>query len=455
MGSDALILGGGFAGLSCAVDLAAAGLKVRVLEKKPHLGGRAYSYKDPATGDAVDNGQHLFMGCYRKTRAFLARIGCSPLLRFEPGARVDYAEPGGARDLLNCPPFLGAPLNLAWGVARLRGLSWGDKWGLVRLDRALRRVAREGAAPPELDRVTVRQWLDSLGAGARLQRRLLDPIALGVLNDDPGIAAATGLAQAMADMFYRGAQGSRLGLSTVGLSELYTGGARKFIEERGGQVIESRRAAGFIKENGRVDGIVLEDGTQVRAQAVVSTLPPWDLRRLDLPAAARGPWEKLGAAPIVSVCLWLDRPVLDREPLIGLLGTDIHWVFNKSRIFGRRGDGQYLSLVISGARRHVALSPAEILEIARRDLAACLPRFKDAKITAWKVIKEPFATLSPCPGSEALRPTPGELSPGLFVAGDWTRTGLPATIESAVASGQAAAAAVLAARGNAKIASED
>ena len=156
----------------------------------------------------------------------------------------------------------------------------------------------------------------------------------------------------------------------------------------------------------------------------------------------------------MSVCLWLDRPVLDREPLIGLLGTDIHMGVQQSRIFGRRGDGQYLSLVISGARRHVALSPAEILEIARRDLAACLPRFKDAKITAWKVIKEPFATLSPLPRLGGPATHARRTLPGLFVAGDWTAPACRPP-SSAVASGQAAAAAVLAARGNAKIASED
>lgn len=445
---DVIILGGGFAGLSCAAALSQAGLRVSVIEKKPHLGGRAYSFRDAATGDAVDNGQHLFMGCYRQTRLFLERIGAAEKLSILSPIRVDFAEPGGRRDALRCLEALGAPLHLAWGVLGLRGLSWRDKAGLWALDRALRR-ARAAGPGAELDRLTVRQWLNALGQTEALQRRLLDPIALGVLNDDPAVAAATGFVQAMTRMFYDGTEASRLGLSTVGLSELYTDAARNFVERRSGRVLLSAKVLG-VESGAPGPGVRLESGEVLKARHVVSTLPPWDLKRLERPAAWRGPWEALAPAPIVSVCLWLDRPALLNEPLVGLLGTRTHWVFNKSRILGRaEGSGQYLSLVLSGARREVGLSPKELVDLAARDLRRCFPEAEKATIKAWKVVKEPFATLSPVPGSEALRPEARSAAPGLWLAGDWTKTGLPATIESAVASGHRVAELIIGGRDDA------
>lgn len=442
MASEVVVLGGGFAGLSCATALAEAGARVTVLEKKPHLGGRAYSFKDPATGHSVDNGQHLFVGAYRHTRRFLERVGSSGKLTLLSAVRVDFAEAGGGRDALSCPTFLGAPAHLALGVLGLKGLSLADKWGLTRLDAALRACVK--AVPPELDALTVRAWLDSLKLSRRLQTRLLDPIALGVLNDAPEVAAATGFAQAMTRMFYGGVEDSRLGLSNVGLSELYTEQAKAYLEARGGRVRVSAKAVSLIEEGGRVRGVELEGGERLRAEEVVSTVPPWDLKKLAIPAALRGPWEDLPAAPIVSAYVWTDAPVLADEPLVGLLGTQTHWVFNKGRILGAdAGPGQYLALVISGARREVAESPKALIDLAWADLGRCLPSAQKATILNWKVVKEPFATLSPVPGSEALRPGPRAAVPGFVFAGDWTRTGLPATIESAVVSGHRAAEEVM------------
>lgn len=436
----AVVLGGGFAGLSAACALAEKGVRVVVLDKKPHLGGRAYSFKDPETGESVDNGQHLFMGCYRETRAFLGRIGTAPLLKFPPGLRVDYADAAGGRDALACPGLLPAPLHLAWGVLGLRGLSLREKWGLRRLDAALRPLAR-GPLPDALDRLTVRQWLDSLGQSPRIQERFFDPIALGALNDDPKVAAATGFVQVLREIFYRDAEASRLGLSSVGLSELYTAAAREYIERRGGKVMLSKKAVAILEEDGRCRGVELEGGERL-AGAVVSTLPPWDLKKLALPQALRGEWENLRPSPIIGVNLWLDRPVMT-EPLVGLLGTETHWAFNKSRLWGRNGGGQYLSLVFSGAHAQVGRDPKALLALAEADLSRCLPEFRKAKVLRAKVVKEPFATLSPVPGSDAARPAARSPLPGFVFAGDWTRTGLPATIESAVLSGRLAVEEVL------------
>lgn len=437
MGSfDAVVMGGGFAGLSAGAALAEAGLRVAVLEKKPHLGGRAYSFFDPETKCPIDNGQHLFMGCYTETRRFLRRVGTEPLLKLFPEVRVDFVDAQGKPDALVCPTRFGAPWHLALGILGLKGLSISDKLGLIRFDRAL----RSSRPPAELDNVTVRQWLDSLGQSRAIQQRLFDPIALGVLNDDPAVASATGFVQAMRRMFFSDVEGSRLGLSGVGLSDLYTDGARAFIERGGGRIMYGAKAASLVEEGGRVRGVVLENGERVLADETITTLAPWDLKRMALPAYLRGRWETLKPAPIVSLSLWLDRPVVS-APLVGLLGTEIQWVFNKSKILN--APGNYLALVISGAHKYVNTDPKTLLDIAKRDLSKCFPEFQRATIIRSKVVKEPFATLSPTPGSEALRPEPGQGAPGFHWAGDWTRTGLPATIESAVVSGHKAAEAIL------------
>ena len=436
---DALILGGGFAGLSCASALAEKGARPVVLEKKPHLGGRAFSFKDPESGEIVDNGQHLFMGCYRQTRRFLERIGSSELLSFAQRIRVDFADVNGRRDALVCPTAFGSPAHFALGIMGLRGLSLSDKWGLVRLDRALRRMQRRGVSA-ELDKMTVRDWLGSLGQSRRIQQRLFDPIALGALNDDPGVAAATGFAQVLLEIFFNDTASSRFGLSRVGLSELYTEQAKDYVEKRGGSVRLSAKAAELLYEGSRVAGVRLEGGEELRAERVVSTMPPWDLAKLGL----KGAWEGLKPAPIVSVSLWLDRPVLSsEEDFIGLLGTETQWAFNKTKIFSKNGGGQVVALVLSGAHKHIGRDPKTLKAIVENDLAACIPRFREAKILRWKVVKEPFATLSPVPGSDALRPASDAGPEGLLFAGDWTQTRLPATIESACVSGHAAAERVL------------
>ncbi|MBI3289576.1 MAG: FAD-dependent oxidoreductase [Elusimicrobia bacterium] len=432
---DAIVLGGGFAGLTCAVALAQKGRAVLLLDKKPRLGGRAYSFRE--NGLDADNGQHLFMGCYRATRRFLKTIGTERRLDLYEEIAVDYADADGRRDRLSCPAWLPAPLHLAAGLLGLKGVSLAEKRALFSFDRALKSMA-SGPIPEAVERATVRGWLSSLGVSTNFQTRFFDPAAIGILNDRPDVASAAGFVQALRSMFLTGRESSRFGLANTGLSELYAEAAREFIEKRGGRVLFNEKAAELVEDGGRVHGVETERGARYRAGWVISALPPWDLKRLAMPPCLRGPWEDLAPAPIVGATLRLDRPVMS-ERFLGLLGTETHWVFNKTRIHGIEEGGQTLATVISGAHRRVGDAPDAILDVMKRELSGCLPGFSAAKVLAAKVVKEPFATLSPVPGCEAKRPAPGSGMPGFSFAGDWTRTGFPATIESACVSGYAAA----------------
>src|SRR3989454_4381283 len=479
MNDEVLIIGGGLAGLAAGVALAGAGRRVRVLEQKPYLGGRARSFVDPVTGCVVDNGQHLFMGCYHSTLRFLAAIGTLDRVRFQPRLAVEFLEKQGRSSSLVCPD-LPAPWHLLAGVLRSDGFTPRQKFEILRLGKALDSSSGNGSASP--GRLTVDEWLTRLGQSESLRRNFWDLLSIAALNEDPRIASASLFERVLRLALFTSPADSRLGLATTGLSDCYTTAASDYIVARGGKVETGRNRSRFLiaplrslrPEVGVCEGVDLAEGERINAGVVLSAVPcfqfvellPGDLLRSE---AFFERTLALRLAPIISVNLWFDRPVTEHD-FAGLRGTTAQWLFNKGQLLrdgarklaprgglSPRGSlesgkppeapqdwsGAYVSLVISGAHAHIGRSREELQALALSELRELAPRAGDARLVHALVIKERWATFSPRPEAEDARPPAVTPARGLHLAGDWTSTALPATIEGAVKSGYTAAQAIL------------
>jgi hydroxysqualene dehydroxylase len=438
-GKGVIIIGGGFAGLAAGVALAERGAVVTLLERRGHLGGRAYSFTDPQTGDVVDNGQHLFMGCYRHTIAFLEKIGCLDRLTFQERPRVDFLDRDQGYTSFECPR-LPAPLHAVAGLIRMRGLTLGDKLGVARVGRAMRQNGSGKGA------LTVKEWLERLGQSERIRERFWYPMAIATLNEDPQVASAGMLKVVLREAFGGGRRATSIGVARVGLSELYTEGASRFIEARGGSVRTNATVERLVIEGQRIVAVELKNGERRTADAVISAVPHAAFLKI-LPAELRSgefaAVERLRAAPIVSINLWFDRSVFDRQ-FVGLIGTRSQWLFNKNLIVKPTESSNQIAVIISAAHDFVDWTKEQLVEMALGELRELLPASRDAVLRHSRIVKEREATLSHTVESDHLRPGPRTSIANLILAGGWTATGFPDTIEGAVLSGHTAAEIVAA-----------
>jgi len=441
MPDEVLIIGGGFSGLAAGVALAEEGHGVRLLEQKPHLGGRARSFLDPATGSVVDNGQHIIMGCCIRPIHFLSTIGTLDRIRFQQHLTLRFLDRNGRLTALQCPG-LPSPWHVLLGVLRSGSFSFKDKLEVLRLGRSLQ-WAR--AMDRGLEKLSVREWLTRLGQSESLQRNFWDLLCIAALNEDPSQANAGLFERVLQLALFSSPADSRIGIARVGLSDVYVDAATAYIRARGGRVECSRSVASLLVSEGQCRGVRLSSGEEIEAESVLSAVPSFQLASL-LPGELLrfepffAPVVSLRPAPIISINLWFDRPITELD-FVGLRGTTVQWLFNKGKILG--SGENYVSLVLSGAHRYIGRGKEELLAMALRELGDLFPEAQKAKLHHALVIKERFATFSPTWEAEQLRPTARTPVRGLYLAGDWTATGLPATIESAVQSGYTAARAIL------------
>lgn len=434
---DAAVIGGGFAGLSAAVELVRLGLRAIVLEGRPKLGGRATSYRDQTTGEDIDNGQHVIFGCYRETFRFLRTIGADADLHLQSILGVDYVGRDNRVIRFRCPP-LPAPLHLLGGIVEWEELSVVERLSglrmvspLLRARRRLGDVVREGE--------TTREWLVRHGQGRRIRELLWEPLALAALNQSAAQAAAGPFVRILVELCGSGTSDASVGIPRRPLETFYATRARAFIEASGGAVWTGAPAR--IVFEGSSSATVKVGREVISPPIIISAVPWYALPRLFDPVPS--PLEPLveraasmGSAPIVSVHLWFESPLMP-EPFLGLLGRTMQWVFDKRIAFG--GGASHLTLVSSGAESVVRLSNSALIRLALSELQSATPTVRDAVCSHAVVIRERQATFSLAVG-QPTRPDTRTGIHGLYLVGDWVDTGLPSTIESAVVSGHRAAA---------------
>jgi squalene-associated FAD-dependent desaturase len=440
-----VVVGGGLAGIAAALSLARAGRHVVLCERRPFLGGRVFSFADPDTGAVVDNGQHVLVGACTRLRALLAGVG-APREAFVRQRRlaIPIVDGSGARVTLSSVP-LPPPLHVLPSLLSYRHLTRPERRATARALAAL--VGARGPARAALDSTSLGDWLADHRVTDRALDRFWDPLVRPALNTPAREANVPLAAFFFEHAVWSGGRGGALWLPARGLSDAVGHPATLALARAGVVLHLAARVAGIASDGARATGVELADGEPIEADDVVAAVPRSALRELvashHLPEAAR---RDLAPSAIVNVYLWYDRPVAD-VPFAGTLDPDLQWVFDRARLLGlETAGGHCLGASLSAADRAAAEPKAVLAERADEAVARVFPARAGARLLRHAVVKEPRATFRAEAGLAGRRPAPGAAPlAGLWVAGDWTDTGWPATMEGAVRSGEAAAAALFAA----------
>jgi len=428
-GATVAIVGGGLAGLAAACALSSTGFRVTLFEGRPYLGGRASSYEHPATGEIVDNCQHVLFGCCTNLVAFYRTIGIEDRIRWFD--RMTFLEPGGRQSVLE-PTYLPAPLHVMPSFLAFKFLNAWDKLMLARALAALmtRKYQDDGRS--------FQSWLLAHGQTAAAIERFWKPILVSALSEDLERIAIPYAAQVVRESM-KSRPARTMGIPTVPLSHLYDA-AKDYMLGHGGAVRLRSRVQFFGRGETGVR-IGLEDSEEQFDYAVLAV--PFDQLSKLLPDSApsqplREQIQRFRTSPITGVHFWFDRQITDLPHAV-LLDRSIQWMFHKSLLLGKDADGSYVELVISSSKSLIEKSRREIIDLALQELREFFPVAGDATVVKATVVKEIHATFSPAPGIDHHRPSPETPWPRVFLAGDWTATGWPATMEGAVRSGYLAA----------------
>lgn len=443
----AVVVGGGLAGTTAALALADAGLRVTLVETRPRLGGLAFSFRRGEL--TVDNGQHVFLRCCTAYQWFVDRIAARDLVTLQDRLDVPVLDASTMRLGRLRRAALPVPLHLAASLATYPHLSLRERATVGRAALALRALDLDD---PALDDTDFASWLRDRGQSPRTIEALWDLVGVATLN-----ATAAHASLGLAAMVFKTGLLSEAGAADIGwaaapLGELHDERARKALDAAGVRIMLRSRVAGIEPAAGggwRVDAETGPGrGEQLDAGTVVLALPQRETHGLLPGGALEDPDAllRIGTAPILNVHVVYDRQVL-RQPFFAALGSPVQWVFDRTGSSGMTGPGQYLAVSQSAVEDEIDLPVAQLRERYLPELERLLPAARGAGVTDFFVTRERTATFAPTPGVGRLRPGAATRAPGLYLAGAWTATGWPATMESAVRSGLNASREALTALG--------
>ena len=432
------VIGGGLAGITAAIALAESGADVTLLEARPRLGGATCSFN--RDGLIVDTGQHVFLGCCTAYRGLLARLGMTGHAPLQDRFDVTVFAPGGRKARLRRTALPG-PLHMLPALGRYPFLSLAERVSVSRPALAMRRV---DPSDPAVDQQRFGDWLAARGQAERTRRALWDLFSVSALNiagDDASLALA-------ATVVKTGLLGQNnaadIGVAALPLGELHGDAGATLLAKLGAQVSLGAKVSAIepAGDQGARFRVRLAPGGELPADAVVLAVPHEKAAPLippgSLPDGTVAGWAGLGASPIVNVHVIYDRPVMDL-PFAAAIDSPVQWVFDRTRISGMEGPGQYLAISLSAADAYVDVPAARLRDQFVPALAELFPAARDTRVTEFFVTRERRATFRQAPGCGALRPKTATRRPGLVLAGAWTDTGWPDTMEGAVRSGLAAA----------------
>ena len=432
-----LILGSGISGLVAAVHLVRAGFRVTLLEKRPFAGGRTYSFRKPFWPFSIDNGPHVMLGAYTALLDFLKLVGGQHLVRGQKRLRIPYLLPGGKKSELRAAG-LPAPLHLAAGLWRFPLL---DRPAKLALTRAFFQITRLGDSL-QLDEITAADWLKKAEQPELAERIFWRPLVLATLNAEPEQVSFLQLFRVLKLGFLAGKAESRIFTFPAGLTPTLIEPALRWLEKNGGSIY-CRRGVQRLQFSGeRVTAVETAHGRLKDFGAVISALPAHALADLFRRSSGPGPeWADqiaFTSQPILNLHFWLPEPLL-ADSFAALVGIRGQWLFRSRE---RKGQVHH-TLVVSGAGQLLTEPRERLIAGLLDELKGIFPKFRRESVQKHYLVIEKRATILSSPGVEALRPPPGKFAGNFFLAGDWTRTGLPPTMESAARSGLMAAEAVL------------
>lgn len=436
MNHDLLVIGGGWAGITAAIEATLRGRRVTLVEANGYLGGRARSFVDKTTGEEIDNGQHVAMGCYHSFLEVLSVLNVNNLFHTQQATRVVFIDQAAKRSTLDASGLPGR-LGIAWGILRLSHLGLSERMGILRFASRINKLIVESEGLTCLD------LLQQHGQSTAAIRGFWEPIILATLNARIEEAAASLLLIVLQRAFFGTKKDGRILVPTRGLSSLAEP-LTQWLESRNGAVMLSTAVDRFVIADSRVSSVVLSNGAVLDVRDIVCAIPQRSLLRLMEASLTGDPepddvYAEVEFSPIVSVFLWYDKAWMT-DDFVAALGVTVQWVFNRRQLVKTSEDVEHrypghVSLTISAASTLASKPIDAILAECDRELRMLFPEMDSAQLLHGIVIKEKQATPLITPRNESMRPPATTAWSNVALAGDWTATGLPATLEGAALSG--------------------